>query len=152
MITQEMAALIRTNTIAMVATVTPEGRPAVSPKATVVVLDKTHIAFTNLRSPGTLHNISVNPAVELNFIDVFRRKAVRLAGQASYTSRGSDRYNVLLPQLAFWSDYEPRMRGVFEVTVEKAEMVLSPAYDRGARECDLVDEWFERYRALIKGA
>ena len=40
-----MVKLIEENTIGLVATVTPDGFPAVSPKATMIVLDGTHIAF-----------------------------------------------------------------------------------------------------------
>ena len=145
-----MAQLIRCNTVAFVATVTPEGRPAVSPKATVVILDERRLAFSNLRSPSTIRNIMANPAVELNFIDVFRRKAVRVAGSASYARRDSARFRALLLQLAIWSDYEARMQGIVEVEVEVAQMVLSPAYDRGATEANLVKQWFERYRHLIE--
>ena len=152
MITEEMASLIRDNTIAFVATVTPDGKPAVSPKATVVILDARRVAFSNLRSPGTARNIEANPAVELNFIDVFRRKAVRIAGRARYARRGSESFAALEPAFATWSDYAARMRGIFEVEVESARMVLSPAYDQGASEAELVDEWLDRYIARIRGA
>ena len=45
MLTRTMVKLIEENTIGLVATVTPDGFPAVSPKATMIVLDVTHIAF-----------------------------------------------------------------------------------------------------------
>ena len=53
MLTKEMEKLIKENTIGLVATVTPDGYPAVSPKATTIVLDSTHLAFIDLRSPKT---------------------------------------------------------------------------------------------------
>ena len=73
--------LIKENTIGLVATVTPDGYPAVSPKATTIVLDSTHLAFIDLRSPKTKRNIKANPFVELNYIDVFRRQACRIKGK-----------------------------------------------------------------------
>lgn len=149
MITPEIAHLIRNNTLALVATVTPEGRPAVSPKATTVVLDERRLAFSDLRSPNTIRNIRANPAVELNFVDVFRRKAARIAGRAAYAARGTAGFDGLLPHFSAWADLQPRMRGVVEIEVESAAMVLSPVYDRGADEAELADEWLARYRELI---
>lgn len=150
MITSEMAHLIRHNTVAFVATVTPDGRPAVSPKATVVVLGEDRLAFLNLRSPHTIRNLAANPAVELNFIDVFRRKAVRIAGHARHHEPGSDGCERLLGEFTAWREYFDRMKGIVEVAVEEASMVLSPAYDVGITEPDLIRDHFERYRGLIE--
>ena len=60
-----MKKLIQENTIGLVATVTPDGYPAVSPKATIVLLDDTHIAFIDLRSPKTRRNIEANPSAHI---------------------------------------------------------------------------------------
>ncbi len=151
MLTPEMTALIRENTLALVATVTPEGEPAVSPKATVVVLDPARLAFSDLRSPGTRHNLAASPACELAFVDVFRRKAVRVRGQGRYHERGAPDFDVLLPHFAEWPDLQPRIRGVFDIAVTTAEMVVSPAYDTGADEAELAAQWLARYRKLIEG-
>lgn len=151
MLTSEMTALIRENTLALVATVTPEGEPAVSPKATVVVLGPERLAFSDLRSPGTRRNLSANPACELAFVDVFRRKAVRVRGQGSYHARGAAAFDALLPHFTEWPDLQPRMLGMFEIAVTSAETVVSPAYDTGAEEAELAAAWLDRYRRLIEG-
>ncbi len=151
MLTPEMTALIREHPLALVATVTPEGLPAVSPKATVVVLDAARLAFSDLRSPGTKRNLAACPACELVFADVFRRKAVRLGGQGAYHARGTAECDALLPHFAVWEDLQPRMRGIFEISVARAEMVLSPAYDVGAEADALAAEWLARYRRLLEG-
>ncbi len=151
MLTPEMAGLIRENTLALVATVTPEGEPAVSPKATVVVLDPARLAFSDLRSPGTRRNLAANPACELAFVDVFRRKAVRVRGRGSCHARGAPEFDALMPHFSEWPDLQPRMRGIFEIAVTGAEMVVSPAYDIGAVEAALAAEWLARYRRLIEG-
>ena len=151
MLTPEMTALIRENSLALVATVTPDGLPAVSPKATAVVFDPARLAFSDLRSPGTRRNLAANPACELAFVDVFRRKAVRVRGRGAYHARGAAGFDALAPAFAVWADYGPRMRGIFEIAVESAEMVLSPAYDDGAEEAALAAEWLARYRRLIEG-
>ena len=151
MLTPEMTALVRENTLALVATVTPEGDPAVSPKATVVVLDPARLVFSDLRSPGTRRNLTANPACELCFVDVFRRKAVRVRGRGSYHARGAPEFDALLPHFTEWPDLQPRMCGVFEIAVTAAEMVVSPAYDMGADEAALAAGWLARYRQVIEG-
>ena len=48
-----------------VATVNDDGTPAVSPKATFVIVDNSCIAFGDIRSPGTVANIKQRPNVEV---------------------------------------------------------------------------------------
>jgi len=57
MLNAEMTTLIKQNTIGCVATVTTDGRPAVSPKGTFIVVDDTTIAFSHIRSRNTVNNI-----------------------------------------------------------------------------------------------
>lgn len=149
MLTDVMKRIIRENTIGLVATVTPEGAPAVSPKATVVILDDTHIAFSDIRSPQTARNLKANPAVELNFIDVFRRQACRLAGTATYHAKGEDGFAALSHHFTPWDYLAERIRGYVVVEITKAQHVLSPAYDVGAEEEALKAEWLEKYNAML---
>ena len=151
MITSDMQRLIENNTIGLVATVNADGTPSVSPKGTTVVLDTTHVAFSDLRSPGTVRNIQQRPAVELNFIDVFSRKAVRLRGMAQHHRRGEGRFAELLPRFAKWAGWEARMRGIVLVEVAKAELILSPAYDMGGVEADLQRQWLATYTERLSG-
>ena len=146
MITAEMKRLIEENTIGLVATIDPDGFPAVSPKGTMLVLDDRTIAFSNIRSPQTIRNIQLNSAVEINFFDPFRRKACRLRGRAVYNEKGSARHGALQPHFAAkWDALLPRMRGFVVVDVERAQIVLSPVYDDGAKETDLRRQWLETY-------
>lgn len=151
MITAEMRRIIEENTIALVATVAPDGTPRVSPKATVVIVDPTHIAFTDLRSPGTARNIKHQPAVEMNFIDIFRRKACRLRGTAAYHARDSETFARMLAQFQKWEDLKSRMRGVFLVEINHAELIRSPAYDAGAKEGELKAHWLQYFTKLNAG-
>lgn len=148
MISQPMRRIIEENTIGLVATVTPDGFPRVSPKGTMRVLSDARIGFADLRSPDTVRNIKANPAVEVTFIDVFRRIACRLRGTASYIERGSEAYGSLLPQFGTWSVLMERARGLVIVDVTDARMVKSPIYDVGAQEADLVRQWAAFYTKL----
>lgn len=149
MLTDVMKRIINENTIGLVATVTPDGAPSVSPKATVVILDNTHIAFSDIRSPQTARNIKGNPAVELNFIDVFRRQACRIKGTAVYHAKGEADFNALSHHFAPWDNLADKIRGYFVVEVTKAQHILSPAYDAGADEDALKEEWLGKYNALL---
>ncbi len=134
MLSEEMQRLIRNYTAGMVATVDTAGRPAVSPKATFVVVDETTLAFGNIRSPGTVANVERNPAVEVCFIDVLARKAVRVTGQASIHDVADLDAATRQAFDAVWADYLPSFAGVVKIAVTAAELILSPAYDRGETE------------------
>ena len=73
--------------LGFVATVTPDGRPSVSPKGTFLVLDEKTIAFGDIRSPQTLANLAAKPELEVSFVDPFLRKGVRIRGQAQVIAR-----------------------------------------------------------------
>ena len=149
MLTQEMEKLIKENTIGLVATVTPDGYPAVSPKATTIVLDSTHLAFIDLRSPKTKRNIKANPFVELNYIDVFRRQACRIRGKATYIERDDKKFDGMLKNFTAWSSLFKKVKGMFVVEILNAQKILSPAYDDGADEELLKAEWLAKYNTQL---
>ncbi len=149
MLTKEMEKLIKENTIGLVATVTPDGYPAVSPKATTIVLDSTHLAFIDLRSPKTKRNIKANPFVELNYIDVFRRQACRIKGKAAYIERDDKKFDGISKNFTAWSSLFEKAKGVFVVEILNAQKILSPAYDDGADEELLKSEWLAKYNTQL---
>lgn len=144
-----MEKLIKENTIGLVATVTPDGYPAVSPKATTIVLDSTHLAFIDLRSPKTKTNIKANPFVELNYIDVFRRQACRIKGKATYIERDDKKFDGMSKNFTAWSSLFEKAKGVFVVEILNAQKILSPAYDDGADEELLKSEWLAKYNTQL---
>ena len=149
MLTKEMEKLIKENTIGLVATVTPDGYPAVSPKATTIVLDSTHLAFIDLRSPKTKRNMKANPFVELNYIDVFRRQACRIKGKATYIERDDKKFDGMSKNFTAWSSLFEKAKGVFVVEILNAQKILSPAYDDGADEELLKSEWLAKYNTQL---
>ena len=149
MLTQEMEKLIKENTIGLVATVTPDGYPAVSPKATTIVLNSTHLAFIDLRSPKTKRNIKANPFVELNYIDVFRRQACRIKEKATYIETDDKTFDGMSKNFTAWSSLVEKAKGVFVVEILSAQKILSPAYDYGADEELLKAEWLAKYNTQL---
>jgi uncharacterized protein len=148
MITPELKNIIEENTIGFVATVTPDGGPHVSPKATMVCLDGNHIAFCDIRSPDTVRNIRVNPRVEICFIDIFRRIGCRLKGKATYHAKGSAGFEELRVNFNRWEPLLDRVEGIVVMEVESAKKVISPAYDSGQSEASLIEFWLGFYNEL----
>lgn len=148
MLSDEMQALIRSFSAGAVATVNGDGTPSVSPKATFVVLDSRTLAFGHIRSPGTVANLRRNPAVEVCFTDVVRRKAVRVTGSASIVPRADADAALDAAFDAAWSPYRPRMSAYVRIAVTAAEMILSPAYDLGFGEDELRRTNLDKLNAL----
>ena len=131
-LTGPMIRLIDDFNAGSVASTNADGTPAVSPKGTFVVIDDGCIAFGNIRSPATVENLRARPDVELNFIDVLTRRAVRLRGRAQVLEPSSEGAQRLLPAFKErWAEYVEHMHDLVSITVTHAEMILSPAYDFG---------------------
>ena len=149
MLTQERIHLITTYRVGCVATVRPDGSPAVSPKATFVVLDDRTIAFANIRSPGTVENLRRDPSMEVNFVDVFARKACRVRGHARYVLRNDADVDLQTRFKNEWADLYPLIQGIVVVAVTHAETLSSPSYDVGAAASQLTEHWLHHYAAAL---
>ena len=88
MLTEEMKRVVREQRLGFVATVCPDGTPNLSPKGTTTVWDDEHLVFADLRSPGTMENLRLNPAIEVNVVDPVLRKGYRFKGTAVILSEG----------------------------------------------------------------
>lgn len=148
MLSNDIQTLIRAHSAGMVATVNDDGTPAVSPKATFVVLDAAAIAFGNIRSPGTLANLRKRPAVEVCFIDVVLRKAARVTGTATIVPKAAAGPTLLAAFEKSWRDYIERMSAFVRIDVSAAELILSPAYDLGFTEAELQRVNLDRLNSL----
>lgn len=146
--TPEMMRTIGEQRLGFVATVNADGTPNLSPKGTFAVVDATTVAFAEIRSPGTLRNLALNPAVEVNVVDPFARRGCRLFGAARIVRRGEPGFDGLLPLFADHGGLVARTRAIVVITVARALDLSSPAYDDGASEDELRRTWTERFRAL----
>lgn len=139
MLSSEMQSIITTHSCGFVATIDGDGLPAVSPKATFLVVDERTIACGNIRSPGTAKNLRANAACEVCFLDPLSRKAVRLKTSGTVIARATASPELVTRFEQAWADYLPHMTGFFVFDIAKAELVLSPAYDYGHSQEELVD-------------
>lgn len=150
MLTPAMQALIADFPLGFVATVTPKGAPAVSPKGTFLCLGADKLAFADIRSPATRRNLAADPAVEVNFIDPFRRKAVRVAGTAVVHAKGTQWFSQMHPRWqAVFGDLSKRIRAFVEITVHSASEIWTPPYDDGMTEEAMIALYKDKFGKMF---
>lgn len=149
MLTAPMKDLIATFPLGFVATVTLDGAPAVSHKGTFLVLDDVTIAYGDIRSPGTRRNLMVNPAVEVNFVDPFKRKAVRVTGSAVIHPNRSEWFGDMHPNWQeVFGDLAKRITSLVAIKIESASEIWTPPYDDGVTEAEMIATYKARFGAL----
>ena len=84
-----MQRVVLEQSLGFVATVTPDGRPNLSPKGTTTVFDAQHLMFADVASPGTIANLATNPNVEVNVVDPIVRKGYRFKGIGTVHTSGA---------------------------------------------------------------
>lgn len=148
-LTEPMKQIIRNYSAGAVATINDDCSPAVSPKATFVIVDDRCVAYGNIRSPGTSANLRQRPAVEVSFVDVLARLAVRVRGQGQVVSRDTEDAQQLLPHFEeLWSPYLKQMQEFVKIDIESCELITSPAYDVGFDREQLVKANFDKLSKL----
>lgn len=75
---------------AMVATASKSGKPNVSAKGSLRVLDDDHVMFADVASPRTVANIRENPQVAIICLDAATRKGCRIWGKGEVVSSGPE--------------------------------------------------------------
>ena len=134
--------------LGFVATVTPGGRPAVSPKGTFLVLDGRTIAFGDIRSPGTVTNLTANPEYEVTFVNILTRKGARLRGQARMLRCGTEGFEALIGRWQdTWGTLADRIGTLVMIDIEAVKPLTSPPYDDGSTE----EEMIAAYKAKLAG-
>ncbi len=141
--------LIATFPLGFVATVRPDGGPAVSPKGTFLVLDHATVGFGNIRSPGTLANLRHTPYAEVNFIDLWKRKGLRLRGPARIAAVGTAEFTALIGLWQEkWGDLADRITDLVLIDIDTASEMTTPPYDDGATEEGLIDAYKTKFAEI----
>ncbi|MEL7280916.1 MAG: pyridoxamine 5'-phosphate oxidase family protein [Pseudomonadota bacterium] len=131
--------------LGFVATVTPEGRPHLSPKGTFLVLDDSTVAFAEIRSPDTMKNLANQPMEEVNFIDQWLRKGVRIRGPVSVIDKGRS-FEALLPKWRdVWGDLADRINALVLITADEVRQVTTPPYDDGVTEEEMIAHYKDKF-------
>jgi hypothetical protein len=148
MLTPDMRAVIEAAHLCFAATVSPDGRPNVSPKGTIRVWDDAHLFFLDIASPGTRANLARMAWLELNVVEALSRRGYRFAGPAALHFGGSPVYTEGVRRV--YGDAPPATAPVAVVllAIERAAPLFSPAYWRGDDEAAIRDLWRQRRAAL----
>lgn len=146
MLTAEMKAMVAALRLCYVATVTPEGKPNLSPKGSLKVLDDEHLAFADIMSPQTMRNLAANPSIEVNMVDPFLRRGYRFKGTCEVHREGPV-FDSVANELWNREGRQYPVNAVVRIRVEQALPVKSPAYvfNKGVKDDDVRRIWLERY-------
>jgi predicted pyridoxine 5'-phosphate oxidase superfamily flavin-nucleotide-binding protein len=147
LLTADMKRVVEEQRLGYVATVCPDGTPNLSPKGTTAVWDDEHLVFANIRSPGTIANLRLNPSVEVNVVDPFLRKGYRFKGVASVLESGA----VYDQAIAFYRNRGSRVSAIREIVlvrVASSAPIDSPAYDLGLTEDEVRSRWENYFQSL----
>src|SRR5262245_588328 len=144
----DMRRVVEEQQLGFIATVTPDGRPNLSPKGTTAVWDDDHLVFADMRSPVTIANLRTNPAIEINVVDATVRKGYRFKGRAEVLAGGALFDDIV----AFYRrrGSKSQYKHIVLMTVERAAPLLSPAYDQGRTEADVARQWDQHWDELRK--
>lgn len=154
MLSDDMQRVVREQRLGFVATVCPDGTPNLSPKGTLTVWDDDHLVFADIRSPATMRNLRINPAVEINVVDPITRKGYRFKGKATVVDRGQLKDDVREFYSSRWIDTgkgrgELDLHSFVLIKVEEALPLVSPSYDDGQTiEDEIRAAWWKHYQSL----
>ena len=144
--TADMKRMVDHLRLCYVATVTPEGRPNLSPKGSLKVWDDENLVFADIASPITVRNLRSNPFIEINMVDPFLRRGYRFKGRVEIYEDGPE-FDFVAEDLWQREGRQYPVNAVIKVTVEEAFPVLSPAYtfNDNVKEEQVRAVWLRRY-------
>ncbi len=134
--------------LGFVATVTPDGRPHLSPKGTFLILDDRTIAFGEIRSPDTMANLASQPVAEVNFVDQWLRKGVRVRGDVRVVETGGEFETLLQKWRDVWGDLADRINALVLIRADEVKEITTPPYDDGVTEEEMIALYKEKFAAI----
>ena len=100
-----------------VATASKTGKPNVSAKGSLRILDEEHVIFADVSSPRTIANIKENPQVAVICLDAAVRKGCRIWGRGEIISTG-ELFDNIAADLA---SRNMKIKNVVKISVEEVE-------------------------------
>ena len=138
-LTADMQRVVEEQQLGFIATVCADGTPNLSPKGTTAVWDDDHLVFADICSPGTIDNLRRNPALEINVVDSLTRKGYRFKGVGEVFGEG-ERFEALLDFYRRRGSSSAKQHIVL-MRVAHAAPLISPAYDSGQTEDQVIARW-----------
>ena len=146
LITSEIKAFLDVQKLGYVATVSPSGKPNISPKGTIIAWSDNLLAFADIRSPDTMMNLPNNPFVEINVIDPLSRKGYLFTGTAEII-KNTPLYAEILTHYRSNGIQSP-INSIVLVAVSSISSVTSPLYDLGKTEDEIKLKWKKHFNNL----
>jgi predicted pyridoxine 5'-phosphate oxidase superfamily flavin-nucleotide-binding protein len=146
-LTADMRAVIQAAHLCFAATVTPDGKPNLSPKGTIRVWDDRHLFFLDLASPGTRANLQAGPWMELNVVEQLSRRGYRFFGTATVHVADAV-YDEAVRRVRTAEQFGYPVAAVILLAVVRAAPLVSPGYWRVPDERAMRSLWRERREAL----
>jgi len=143
-ISNEIRNFVNFQRLGYVATVSSNNTPNLSPKGTIIAIDESHLGFADIRSPQTIENLKQNSSIEINVVDPIRRKGFRFKGTGRIISEG-EQFKKILEQYKK-NGIKSKINSIVIVSVETISEVLSPSYDLGMTEDELILKWKQYYQ------
>ncbi len=145
-LSDDMRRVLDEQRLGFIATVTPDGKPNLSPKGTTTAWDDEHLVFADICSPNTVANLRANPAIEINVVDATLRRGYRFKGVATVLSEGPLFEQIL--QFYRQRGTASPIKHLVLMKVERAEPLISPAYDLGQTEAQVSARWEDHWDDL----
>lgn len=141
-----MKRVVEAQRLGYVASTNADGTPNVSPKGTLAVWDDRHLVFAHLHSPQTVANIEAGrTVVEVDVVDPLLRKGYRFKGPAAVHRNDETYERVMLFYMARSGLRASRVAAVVLIRVDRAQPLVSPAYDDGSSEAGVEARMLEMY-------
>ena len=134
-ISSEIKSFLNSQKLGYVATVSPDGKPNISPKGTIISWNSDLLVFANIRSPDTMSNLKTNSSMEINVIDPLSRKGYLFIGTGKII-KDSPLFDEILTYYRN-SGIQSPINSVVLVTVSSVSEVTSPLYDLGKSESEI---------------
>lgn len=146
LITKQINEFLDLQKLGYVATVSPDGKPNISPKGTIIGWSENTIVFADIRSPDTVRNLEKNPNVEINVIDPLSRKGYLFQGAAKIIKDAS-LFQKILNQFRE-KGIKSEIKSIVLVEVSEVSEVKSPLYDMGIKEEEIKSKWKAHFEKL----
>jgi uncharacterized protein len=146
-LTADMRAVIQAAHLCFAGTVSPDGKPNVSPKGTIRVWDDRHLFFLDIASPGTRANLQVRPWMELNVVEQLSRRGYRFFGPVT-VHVGDAIFEEATQRVQSQEQAAYPVAAVILLALEGAAALVSPGYWRVPDERAMRALWRERRAAL----
>lgn len=142
-ISDEVAEFVQNERLGYVATVSPDCKPNLSPKGSVIRSGPESLAFAEIRSPDTIENIESNDAVEVSVISPIIRRGYMFSGRGHVHKDGA-LFDDLVKKFRGMGIQSP-INAVVVIDVEHIRDTRSPLYDLGYTEEQIRDTWKRTY-------